>query len=574
MFQRLTELYGPYEIVRETKGKTKEKTETKGKTKTETKTKEKTDELKQLKTETKQQSIPIITVDYIDNTEEKSKKLLNRFTVTQSNPTIAFTTSFAPNEYIDDGDVKIYNRVTNLPKHINNKVVNNVIDIVLKNPVEEKTIRKSRDDYLLSGKLYDFSSEISENPPFDLRSLQNLFIQYGGLPTGYAYPSDVSIYNSMGTLGVVKQYFNDLVQNIKSNNYNLKRESMLQLFGKLELKRAPYIQGVEVFWFFGQFLGRTIEKDFIRGTKESILQISDIRPPSDFSIKFQVNANNGFYILLNQSDISALNDRIVDKPGLFANMDGNIDGNRDGIKDVNQRQTSQYYSTFKATHPNVLKIFGNIDFNLPNCSLACESRAPFLNFEINDTLREIRNPGIFSKFIEPRGLTYHTRTEEKMLGKCFARLNSANSSIHIYNISNQCWGSISFAIRLQTMPVKETLIHIGCNIILKPINGSNAGIYIDNKWTELQMSLNKWYLIYFIRDKGLTINCVTIDNPVIKTPVEIPNINSNSIIIGTKNFNLESTSSFVYDIAWIHFFDYIVTVDDIYRDCMANWIYT
>ena len=88
------------------------------------------------------------------------------------------------------------------------------------------------------------------------------------------------------------------------------------------------------------------------------------------------------------------------------------------------------------------------------------------------------------------------------------------------------------------------------------------------------MSLNKWYLIYFIRDKGLTINCVTIDNPVIKTPVEIPNINSNSIIIGTKNFNLESTSSFVYDIAWIHFFDYIVTVDDIYRDCMANWIYT
>ena len=561
MFQRLTELYGHYEP--NTRGKRETKRETIKTIKT-TKTEAKTTktEAKTTKTEVKQKSIPIITVDYIDNTEEKSKKLLNRFVSTPLNPNVAFT-SFAPNEYIDDGDVKIYNRVTNPPKHLSNKAVDKVVDIVLTNPVEEKIIRKSRDDYLLSGKLYDFSSEISEYPPFDLRSLQNLFIQCGGLPTGHAYPSDVSIYNSMGTLGVVKQYFNDLVQNIKNNH--LKRESMLQLFGTLDVKRAPYIQGVEVFWFHGIFLGRTIEKDFIRS--ESILQITDIRPPADFSIKFKVNSN-GFYILLNQYDISALNDRIVDKPGLFANMDGDGKGN-------GGEQISQYYSTFKADYPNVLKIFGNVDFNMPNCSLACESRAPFLNFEINDTLREIRNPGIFSKFIEPSGLTYHTRTDEKFLGKCFARLNSANSSIHIYNISNKCWGSVSFALRLQTMPVKETLLHIGCNIILKPINGSNAGIYIHDKRIELQISLNKWYLIYFTRHYGLTINCVSIENPVVKTPIEIINSKvSNSIIIGTKNFNFESTSSFVYDIAWIHFFDYVVTAADIYRDCMANWIYT
>jgi hypothetical protein len=69
MFQRLTELYGPYEIVRqgETKGKGKTKEKTKEKTKGKGKTNEKTEtnELKQLKTEAKQQSI--ITVDYIDN---------------------------------------------------------------------------------------------------------------------------------------------------------------------------------------------------------------------------------------------------------------------------------------------------------------------------------------------------------------------------------------------------------------------------------------------------------------------------------------------------------------------------
>ena len=549
MFQRLTELYGSYESKQTKQNKQIKQPKTK--------------QIKQIQRiqRIEQVKFPTITVDYIDNTEEKSKKLLDRF-INHSNPSTFI--SFAPNEYIDDSDAKIYSRVTNPPKHLSNKANDKVVDIVLKNPVEETVIRKSRDDYLLSGKLYDFSSEISEYPPFDLYSLQNLFIQYGGLPTGHAYPSDTILYNSMGTLGVVKQYFNDLVQNTKSNNYNLKCESMLKLFGTLELKkRAPYYQGVEVFWFNGHFLGRTIEKNFVKG--ESILQITDIRPPNDFSIKFKVNTNNGFYILLNQSDISALNDRIVDKPGLFANMDWR--GEEEGL-------ISQYYSTFKANDPNVLKIFGNIEFNIPNCSLACESKAPFLNFEINDTLREIRNPGIFSKFIEPVGLTYHTRTEEKFLGKCFARLNNANSSIHIYNISDKCWGSVSFALRLQTMPVKETLIHIGCNIMLKPINGSNAGIYIHNKLIEPQISLNKWYLIYFTQDRGLNINCVSIDNPVVKMPVEIPNTYPKNIIIGTKNFNLESTPSFVYDIAWIHFFDYIVTVADVYRDCMANWIYT
>ena len=31
---------------------------------------------------------------------------------------------------------------------------------------------------------------------------------------------------------------------------------------------------------------------------------------------------------------------------------------------------------------------------------------------------------------------------------------------------------------------------------------------------------------------------------------------------------------FNYDIAWIHFFQHNASNDDIYRDCMANWIFT
>ena len=151
------------------------------------------------------------------------------------------------------------------------------------------------------------------------------------------------------------------------------------------------------------------------------------------------------------------------------------------------------------------------------------------------------------------------------------------------------------------MPVKETIFNFAigskhfCNIIAKPINGSTSGISISHtfngkSWmnipTSYQLSLNKWY-IFFVSNSntGLDIYCNSIEKLIsnhgnaIKTSIEsnIPNITSN-IMIGTKNFTalpeIYSTSSFYYDIAWIHFFDYIVTVDDIYRDCMANWIYT
>ena len=36
----------------------------------------------------------------------------------------------------------------------------------------------------------------------------------------------------------------------------------------------------------------------------------------------------------------------------------------------------------------------------------------------------------------------------------------------------------------------------------------------------------------------------------------------------------KSGSSFSYDIAWVHFFDYNVSANDIYRDSMTNWIFT
>jgi hypothetical protein len=187
--------------------------------------------------------------------------------------------------------------------------------------------------------------------------------------------------------------------------------------------------------------------------------------------------------------------------------------------------------------------------------------------------------------------------------KSFVRLNSANSCITISNISYKSWGTISIPIRLLSMPIKETIISVAigsthfCNIIAKPINGSTAGISISHtfngkSWinihTQYILSLNKWYLFFISSsDIGLDIYCNSIDDLLLNkgkapmTRIQSLNVITNAlstIMIGTKNVStlpeMYSTSSFHYNIAWIHFFDYYTTADDIYRECKANWIFT
>jgi hypothetical protein len=212
---------------------------------------------------------------------------------------------------------------------------------------------------------------------------------------------------------------------------------------------------------------------------------------------------------------------------------------------------------------------------------------------VSDVLEDTRNPEFFPLGLH--GLDYHIRSEERHYVpgmKHFVRLNSSNSSIHI---PINGWGTVSFAIRLQSMPVKETIFTCStptffCNIIAKPINGSTAGIYIshtmDGKilhtYTSYKLSINKWYLIYIIHADTFNIYCNSIDELISNkghadvVPIKAPNKISN-ITIGTKNINalgMYSTSLFNYDIAWIHFFQHNASNDDIYRDCMANWIFT
>ena len=513
---------------------------------------------------------------------------------------------------------------------------------------------------------YDLCSNLPDGTqsPFDMPCLQQLFRKMGGQPKGTAYPTiaNMAKYNSMGTLGAVKQYWSQLINNMKKadsfTDYSTQRDAMTQFLGitpESEIIRAPYTQGVEVFWFVPipgnpqrviGFLKRTIERDIVQlqpgvshvpqiggGGFGCCVQMTDIRASSDFTTRFNIVVDDGFWIAVNQpADIDkvAMAQYSVDQEGLFENL---------GLQGATNYQ-SQACSSFQASTPNIVKIFyedaggggnaflfnaiacdGTSAFNSQNYSLTCDDRAPFLTYEVgpnSGVLEELRNPGLFGQFLGFSGLEYHMRTDERVGipgKKSFARMNSANSAINIPNIAFQSWKSITFAVRFQSMPVKETLFHFYMSsyymaIIATPVNGSTASISIEHNFTgnaqtvstSYMLDLNTWYMFYVNNQKtGMDVYCNSIDgfigsggsatvssiranrplwtingtwNPAPGQPGEPCNI-----CVGAGNFKgqwagIYGTSSFTFDLAWVHFFDKPLNKEDVIRECKSDWIYT
>jgi hypothetical protein len=593
---------------------------------------------------------------------------------------IALTGNPSPNDYvasIRDGDaVKIYNRVANPPLKLDIFTQGaTTVDQVLKEvrqlagnaklPSNTGTGAAARDLCLQKGAIngYNFCLDLPDTTtsPFDIGCLQQIFRKLGGQPTGISYPQsgNINFYNSLGNLGAVKQYFNSLIQNMSSSDYNTQRTAMLQFLGiqpeKL-IQRAPYQQGVEVFWFVpipGQsnkvigFLRRTIERDFVQfnGTGiipqigfsqfSTMLQLTDIRAPTDFSNKFTIQVDDGFWIAVNQPaniDSTAFGEMNMDTVGLFGNL---------GIQGPTTYQSNSC-SNFYAAFPNITKMYyddcgggnhtfvianitpcsGTPSFTPPYYSLTCEPRAPFLNYEVSlkdGTFQETRNPGIFGQFLGLRGLEYHMRTEETNNvpgNKGFVRLNSANSCINMPNIAFQSWGTVTFCIRPQSMPVKETLLNLSTgpyyyNLIATPTNGNNIKISIEHNLSGSVVTqeitsgvqLSNWYLFTIINNGtsiGLNLYDVAsivsskgslISNVVVTQAngqLYQPNATWNpapgqpqapcNIMVGTNGYmnwrGMYSTSSFNYDLAWIHFYDYALSANDFFKEASASWIFT
>jgi hypothetical protein len=268
------------------------------------------------------------------------------------------------------------------------------------------------------------------------------------------------------------------------------------------IRRVPYIQGVEVFWFVPRpgvplkmggympisgFLRRTIETNIVNlepgpsrvsqlngGAFACMVQLTDVRSPNDFKTTFQVNVDDGFFISVNQpADIDKkVFTRIgADDPGLFQNI---------GLQGPTTYTSTQPCS-FYSTTPNMMKIYfedagggwnalkvrplnGTAQQTLipSHFSLTCEKNAPFLNFEVDpqsSEFCELRNPDIFSQFCIFRELDVKNRTDDQNVtpGKRgFVKVNSSRSCISLRNIAFQSWKTMTFAVRFTTMPVKAT----------------------------------------------------------------------------------------------------------------------
>jgi hypothetical protein len=584
------------------------------------------------------------------------------------------------NDYVynlrNSDTVKVYNRMANPP--INLDIFSQgrtTIDAVLREAQQLKGNMSlpqgsgvgaaARDMCLRRGLFdqYDVCSELSDgvSTPLPLKCLQNEFLKIGGRRRGKLYPTDANIadYNSKGSLGAIKQYWNSVIQKMgkKSENfltYTDQSKSMNDMLGielDKEITRAPYSQGVEVFWFVipiwdakgvKGFLKRTIEPRFVQlrtgGSGISqlggipygcMLQLTDLRAQEDFTTKFSVNIDDGFWIAVNQTediDRREMEWGHKDEPGLFRN---------------NTMQGPTWYTStsitpFRATTPNIVKMFfqdggggwnsfqistsvqsGASGFNAPNYSLTCEERAPFLCYEVSPkslNFEEKRNPGLFGQFLILTKLDPHLKKEESNNlpgNKQFVRLMSASSCIDMYNIAFQSWKTVTFLIRFSTAPIRESFIvmlsgRYYCNIVAH----TGGSITIDHNFggiaksvgTNWKVPLNSWHLFTIHNNKtGLEVFCVSVEDAAAgrglgssyildnRTRFYLKNASWNptpgqngeacSILIGPGHFtgrfeSTFSTSAFQFDVGWIHFFDIYINTNDMTREARANWIYT
>lgn len=518
---------------------------------------------------------------------------------------------------------------------------------------------------------YDACTELTDSStgPFDISCLQRLFLQLGGSQRGRLYPTEANLhyYNQKGTLGAIKQEWSQKLSSMKGSDsfvdYQTQTaalQDMLGIVSEQMISRAPYKQGVEVFWFVpgvmkpgavNGFLKRTIETNLVRindgpsyvyqlGTHgyAAMLQLTDLRVPTDFSAFMQIRVDDGGWVAVNQPvtiDETAMTQigYTVDKPGFLENM---------GLQGPTTYRSS-VCTPFHASTPNIMKLYHQdvggggaaFQFDMVACagspasdpmylSLTCEPRAPFLRYEVSGRSRfeELRHPGLFSGFTLVTGLDLHTRTDEQASvpgKKSFARVNTANSIINIKNVAYQSWITMTVAVRFQTMPVKESIIELACgkegaycNLIAVPINGSTAGIVIEHNVTGkgvqtmntvYALTLNTWYLFRIdnmgtgfvihcdsvadlVRTKGASRSSITLSGPKqlwgingtwAPTPGQAYEVCN--VLFGTNGVRgtwagMYATGSFTFDVAWVHFFDGITNDNDIYRECICDWVYT
>lgn len=601
--------------------------------------------------------------------------------------------SAAPTNYIENlpssDAVKIYNRHVSPPfnteifrqgRTTTDAVLKEVRGLVsnMKQPADSAIGAASRDLCIRRGAIkdYDICNEFADDasPPFMLECVQKIFLSLGGTGNGSMFPTNdnINFYNAKGNLGAVRQYVQSIVENTKSTNYNTQRDAMVQLLGITPdqlITRAPYTQGVEAFWFvlapgiplksgdfmpIRGFLRRTIETNIVSleagpsrvsqlngNAFGCMIQLTDVRTPTDFKTTFQVTVDDGFFIAVNEPaniDKKVFTRVGADEPGLFQNI---------GLQGPTT-YTSTQPCTFYTSSPNMVKIYfedaggGWNAFKMrplnptaqqalvpSHFSLTCERAAPFLTFEVDRTSSEfceLRNPDIFSQFCYFIYLSAQNRTDDRLTApgkKGFIKMNSASSCVSLRNIAFQSWKSMTCAVRFTTMPVKATFFSMAsgqpgsgpyCCMVAIPNGNGTLRMQMEHRGLdgkvqttaipEWGFSINQWYFFTIINNgSGLTFRAQTMagaqgGNGGVSKQIDLASGRADTFYgynatwsptpgqafeacdvgFGTSLYqgwsSMYNDTVFHYDIAWVHFFDYVIRDPDIKRDATCDWVYT
>ncbi len=470
---------------------------------------------------------------------------------------------------------------------------------------------------ILSRDTFDFCSDLHDSslPPFSAECLQRLFKEMGGSETGLAYPSGANLikYNHMGRWGTIRAY----IMGLKGEDLKGKEEKWI---------RAPYRPGVEVFWIHlpsGALLRRTIELSFPELGNSSIfpavgmaehigvMACSDIRVKKDRMVQLSIKANDSIAV--------AFNKRLDE---------GNGEADEEGYFSQNKpSEVVEYIPSFPLTlevgRPNILKyMWKNLHrdrfmfslgyrgdeeglvkgFSERVTSVTVEKDAPMIMFEMDEEgeMKDLRFPEQF-KLARADGIQAHVRSEHRVQApgeRGFLRLIRGNAFFDLPPFSFQSWKVMTFPFRFKTMPIEEYIVSLNTggkymNVIGRTRGANVASLLVETNIgpekgrlkTPIVVELDTWYLMVVIQ-MGAPINtwaicCLRMDDkePGMRTDNSFSVMTERGIwkenqVDSLIRFGGKGQISFLWDVAWVHFFDSYPEKKEFLREMAHDWIIT
>jgi hypothetical protein len=222
-----------------------------------------------------------------------------------------------------------------------------------------------------------------------------------------------------------------------------------------------------------------------------------------------------------------------------------------------------------------------------------------------------RLPALFEQWIGEGDMTgtVFLRTDDRQTvpgQKGFVRMNSARSKMELRNIAFQSWKSLTFAVRLQSAPVRESLFTMVTSRGFLSLTLTPTGVSVDHTFggrvegTSVPLrsgvTVGGWWLFtVHNRGSGVDVHLQSMEEARAKRAGSVVKVVHGGPLYAVNETEepkggsgqpkgrctlvwsgmaRHGTAAFEYDMAWVHFFDDYTTVEDGAREAAGDWRYT